>query len=987
MKRKKILISTSLLFLLLSGCNGGSSNNEQSGNLSINTSQSTTSGTGDNTSTDSSGGSTSSEVHAADKVYFHFKKDEVDFTTHALWVWGTNRNGKIYEVNGEDDFGSYLEMNPKEAIGEDYVKDGIYLLVRTKNSWSYQTTDTHIKYKDYIPTLNEQGQYELHVYFLLSNNKQELMVFKNLEETLRPKVMYAYLDTSLKKIVINADGPIETVSLYKLDNDFFYKEVNDYFPSFKQHLVHSQIETGGSNDAEIILEEDYELNCCYRIGCTFVEDNSYTSYYDAVLDKVFETTAFDKFVYEGDDLGATLNRDGEGNIISTTFKVWAPTSYYVGVNIYNYGFDSTQLDNASQLDKLLYDNISLKKKMTIDDTGVYSVTLDGDYSGKYYTYTIVNSIGTSETVDPYSYSSGINSKRSMIVDFENEKAKDEDFDALPLCWDGVDGYDIESSLDLSIYETHIRDLTMDDTWSSNPEDDELRGTFKGFIKRGTTYTSNDNVTVKTGFDHLEELGVNAIQLIPVFDQDNIEQHQHTTFNWGYNPQLYNVVEGSYSSDPFDGYCRIKEFKQLVAAFANNANHTRIIMDVVYNHVSSPSTNALSYTCPKYYFRLNDDGSYREGSGCGNEIRSEAPMMRKFIINSLKFWATEYKIKGFRFDLMGLIDCETLKLAKEELYKIDPDIVLYGEGWTGDGSYNTENAVTGSAYSKLYESDNSKGMVGAFNDCGRDAIRGGNGSWGETYTKPTHGFIAQGVEHFDSSKASKIADMMKGINSNAGANPEQTINYASCHDNFTLFDQLNWTLSEDGGVTEPDIEVVARASVAVNAMVFLSNGVAFMNGGEELFRSKILTDDDPDSPDNETTMYGKRISHNSYTYSDECNSYKYDRKAQLLEYFEMYKQVIALRKELVNAYYPKNMNESDQLINTWDVDDYDTAIATYRLGKDGSNYYIFFNGRSDSALIESTEHVEVLFNNATKINYNNGYNMSSKYQVVVMKGDK
>ena len=989
--KKKLLIASSLLFLFLSGCNGiGGGNNTSQGDLSINTSNNNvTSENGNQTSEGdktSSEGSTSTEVHAADKVFFHFKEGDIDFSDKALWVWGTNRSGQIFELNGTDDFGSYLEMNPKEDIGEDYVKDGIYLLVRTKNSWKYQTTDTHIKYNKYVPVL-ENGQYVLHVYFLISNNKQELMVFKTLEETLRPKVMYSYLDESLKKIKINADGAIKTVSLYKLPSEFFVKEINNLAPTINEHHIYSNVELGTSNDAEIVLDGNYELNSCYRVACTFVEDDSYTSYYDVVLDKVFGTTIFDKFVYEGNDLGVTLNKNEEGNIVSTTFKVWAPTSYYVGLNIYRYGHDSTQIENATALQKLALDNPSEKKVMTIDDKGVYSVTLDGDYSGKYYTYTIVNSIGTSETVDPYSYSSGINSKRTMIVNFDDEKAHNPEFDALPLNWDGHEDLDIESSLDLTIYETHIRDLTMDDSWSSNPEDDALRGTFKGFIKRGTTYTDDaTGVTVKTGFDHLEELGVNAIQLIPVFDQDNIEQHEHTTFNWGYNPQLYNVVEGSYSSDPFDGYSRIREFKELVAAFANNENHTRIIMDVVYNHVSSPSTNALSYTCPKYYFRLNEDGSYREGSGCGNEIRTEAPMMRKFIVNSLKFWATEYKVKGFRFDLMGLIDVETLKLVKEELYEIDPDIVLYGEGWTGDGSWNPEHGITPSTYSKLYESDDSKGMVGAFNDCGRDAIRGGNGSWGETYTKPTHGFIAQGAEHFDANRAKNIGEMMKGINPNApGANPEQTINYASCHDNYTLFDQLNWTLSDDGGKTEPNIEVVARASVAVNAMVFLSNGVAFMNGGEEIFRTKRLTDEDKDSPDDETTMYGYRVSHNSYTYSDECNSYKYERKVQLLEYFEMYKQFIQLRKELMPAFYPENTEEKYQLVNTWDIDDGDTALATFRKGRDGSAYFIYFNGRSDTALVESAEHNEILFNNSTDITYKNGYVMSSKYQVVVLKG--
>lgn len=1006
MIKKKLMILASLFFLVLTGCNGagGPSSSAPEGELSINTSfdsvdtssediiisndSPTSEMTSSPGSSENDGGSTSTPTttaNPADRVFFHFKEGDFDFETHALWVWGSDRSGIMFDCNGEDEFGPYLEIKPKEEIGELYVKDCIYILVRTRMSWAYQTTDTQIKYKDHIPQLID-GEYVLHVYFLLSENKQDLMVFDTLEETMRDKVMYAYLDEKLKKIVINADGAIKTVKLYKLPTSYFLDELKGKKVKYEDHLVYENLECGDKEKAEIILDHAFELNSCYKVGCTFVSDDSYISYYNVVLDKAFNSPLFDNYVYDGDDLGATVNKNADGKVQSITFKLWAPTAYYVRVNVYNYGFDSLQADNPTFDEIIKYDTPSQTMSLKIDKTGVYSCTMYGDHSGKYYTYTVINSLGTSEIPDPYAESSGINSKRSMIVNWDSEQVKVDEFDALPLKWDGDERLDIKSKLDLTIYETHIRDLTMDDSWSSNPEDDPLRGTFRGFIKRGTTYQEG-GVTVKTGFDHLEELGVNAIQLIPVFDQDNVERHDLTSFNWGYNPQLYNVVEGSYSSDPFDGYSRVREFRELVAAFANNANNTRIIMDVVYNHISSPTTNALNISCPKYYFRITDDGAYREGSGCGNEIRTEAPMMRRFIINSLKFWATNYKIKGFRFDLMGLIDCETLKQAKEELYEIDPDIILYGEGWTGDGSYNIDNGVTSSAYSMLYESDNSKGMVGAFNDCGRDAIRGGNGSWGELYTKPTHGFIAQGAEHFDAGKARNVGEMMKGINPNAGANPEQTINYASCHDNYTLFDQLNWTLSEDGGTTEPDIEVVARASVAVNGMVLMSNGVSFIHGGEEIFRSKILTDEDPDDSGHETTMYGKRISHNSYMYSDECNSYKYERKVQLLEYFEMYAALIDLRKELQAALYPKNTAESYDLVNTWDVDDKDTAIATYRKGVDGENYYILFNGRSENAHIDSTEHRDVLFNNGGNVTYSDGYVLPTKYQLVVMKGEK
>lgn len=494
--------------------------------------------------------------------------------------------------------------------------------------------------------------------------------------------------------------------------------------------------------------------------------------------------------------------------------------------------------------------------------------------------------------------------------------------------------------------------------------------------------------LKTGFDHLEELGVNAIQILPFFDQDNVEIN--SPYNWGYNPLNYNVLEGSYSTNPRDGLVRIREFKQLVAAYANNDNHTRIIMDVVYNHVSSAPNSNFQRLVPYYYFRMSEDFMYMDGSACGNEFASETTMGSKFIVDSVTFWAETYKIKGFRFDLMGLISKFTMQKVAEALYEIDPDIVIYGEAWTADGSWKPEeNAVSDAVYHDLYPVEGKSNGVGAFNDAGRDALKGNNNAGGDFEGYPGWGFISQGGSDLTQDKVDRVTEMLKGGNYGKGGNPRQTINYASCHDNYTLFDQLNWTLASSTNNTpedEPDIETVARASVAVNGAILMSNGVAFINGGEEIFRTKIEDNEKPTPY--EVNMYGKRVTHNSYTSSDYTNSYKYERKVQLYEYFEMYKELIEIRKQLEPVYFPENYDNSE-LISVWDNTASNHSIALYRKGKDGSAYHMLLSGRAENVYINCAEATQI-FTNGSDAEYvlgedgSNRYLLKEMYSIAIIK---
>ncbi|MFA5481326.1 MAG: hypothetical protein WC282_02975, partial [Bacilli bacterium] len=600
-------------------------------------------------------------------------------------------------------------------------------------------------------------------------------------------------------------------------------------------------------------------------------------------------------------------------------------------------------------------------EMTLQAKGVWHVRVEGNLHGAYYNYVVTNSAGANEVVDPYAKSAGINGVRGQVVNFDDPSVIPEGWDAIPDVWDGVEGYDIEHPTDLTVYEVHVRDLTSDDSWGGTPE---KAGKFAGFIEKGTTYTEGE-VTVKTGFDHIEELGVNAVQILPFYDNDNNEAAP--SYNWGYNPTNFNVVEGGYSLNPTNGLLRVKEFREVVQAFATNANKTRIIMDVVYNHVASVASSNLTKIMPKYYFRTNLDGSYTNASGVGNDTKSEAPMMRKLIVDSVKFWAETYKIKGFRFDLMGLIDVETMRQVKDVLHGVDPDFVTYGEGWAGfSGSSSSNPSDTGNVYSKLNPTTTSPGILGAFNDKGRNAIRGGNDQgWGGP-PLPGYGFISQS----DASAETKttVANMLKGWhgdNKIIGANPYQTVNYASCHDNYTLFDQLNYTLGDGTGAVEPSIYDVAAASVAVNSTVIMSQGIAFLHAGEEIFRTKVemtvaenaalpeeerLVPYDPAHPelkefaDPVVTMYGYIVSHNSYKSPDRTNSFKYERKVQLLNYFNKYKEAVHARSYVSRYAYAA---DTSGFMATWVSGN---AIGLWVKGS-GTNAEIcyFVNGRTTGSI--------------------------------------
>ena len=994
--KNKIIKACALLTLIITSitsCDNTTSEDNNSSNTTSYLDTSVTNTTSGVTTTTSDGGDEVINRDYTDippvnvTIRFHNESNSYDNLRYWLWTDTVEIEQEI-EKTGVDDFGMYYTFNPDELFGEGVADKGFYFLIKEAGTWNGKTTDTPIMYEDYKPYLVD-GVSTLEL-FAVSGTSGSLDIFDNKKDALGDKMSVNEVIDDFKKLHLVGTNAIKRVRVYRYDSTYYALPENQQNILRTKYKIFDETYTQEENVTEINIPiEDFKFNYTYEVRSSFHSDQFKTKISTVTYQSLYDSEEFSSLVYNGDDLGAVVASDKQ----STTFKLWAPTASLVRLSLYKYGNDSSFEDeNLTTTQKSEYDYPYINYNMELTNTGVWQYTVDEDLNGVYYTYTVIGSMGNNKVVDPYAKSAGLNGVRGMVVDFESEELKDEEFDKVPQVWDGVEGYDIISSQDLIISENHIRDLTMDETWSSREEDQDLKGTYLGFAKSGTTYTDIESgVTVKTGADHLEELGVNAIQILPFFDQDNYEIN--SAYNWGYNPLNYNVLEGSYSSNPKDGFARIKEFKQLVTHYANNKNHTRIIMDVVYNHVSKVALSNFSLIVPYYYFRVDDELNYLDGAACGNEFNSQRPMASKFIVDSVTFWASTYKIKGFRFDLMGLLDVNTMIKVKQALYEVDPDIVIYGEPWRADGVWdNTEYALKPQVYSMLWDGYNgTRGQVGGFNDDGRNALKGNN--------DPGYGFISKGESDMTTDILNQMANMFKG-STNSGANPRQTINYASCHDNFTLFDQLNWTLSPDGGTTKPDEYEVARASVAVNGFILMSNGVAFINGGEELFRSKVEYDDSAlESTYKE--MYGEKISHNSYSSSDETNAYQYDRKVKFLDYFNMYKDLVNLRKELYMIPYPNNIDSSDD-IEVWDNTANTTRLAGYRRGKDNGTYVILLNGRHNGSWFTSNSrhqgssfsdpNLSLIFNNSSKspvFHSENGvdyYELQDMYQLVIYKNN-
>lgn len=868
-------------------------------------------------------------------VTIHYHNDDGENDNRSFYFWFTGINGAEYTpdsiTNENKDMQISFDFTSEE--GSLLYKKKMFMIVKTTGTWAGKSDDTPIDFAAFPP--DGTGLTEI---WCIPGEGSSIEMYATEAETQMDKISYAVF-TDWKTIrAITTIAP-SSYRLYAFTTNYYKLNSVDKEIHRQEYILTTGTSpsttptTFNSMNCEqfyIVLNYTIHVNVQYVLEATFSTNPSKWLSKNVAFDPLYETERFNAYYnYDGSDLGATYSSN------ETTFKVWAPTATRVIVMLYNSGIPSEYPSG---------DDSWGGYNMAYRPGGIWELTITGrDLNNRYYNYYLINSLGANEVVDPYAKACNVNGDRGMVLNFNQTDPTG--WENVPQRWDGEEGYDIESANELSVYEVHVRDLTSHESWNGN----ETPGTYKAFYEPDTRLASDSNVT--TGFDHIEELGIKAIQLLPVFDSDNDEVNY--SFNWGYNPKNYNCVEGAFSSNPYNGATRVREFKSLVQAYANNANHTRVIMDVVYNHVSSAPASSFTKLMPKYYFRYAEGTYYYDGSGCGNEVKTEAPMMRKFIVESLCWWASEYKIKGFRFDLMGLIDVETLKEAATVLYQIDPDIVLYGEGWRGDGgNFHGEGlaADTGNAYSQLYGT-NTRIAVGGFNDTGRNALRGDN--------KPGYGYMQQGPADISADTRNKVATTLWGIHEGKGGNPSQTINYVSCHDNYTLYDQLFATLGD--GTNSASKTVLFNASTAAHAFIMISNGIAFMQGGEEFFRTKVVDSSLEEDILSETyhTFYGVNISHNSYNSPDSVNTFDWTRKVSVdgidtSGYFAKFSQAIKLHSSLpkypysLEAFPYTQTSAGDPIYNiSWAGSEKGSSSPNTYNGCSGfqlDEYFVFLGGR-------------------------------------------
>lgn len=505
----------------------------------------------------------------------------------------------------------------------------------------------------------------------------------------------------------------------------------------------------------------------------------------------------DKSAYSGNDLGASYSKK------ATTFKVWSPNAASVRVNVFEHGSD-----NEGDAGSIMSRAMSLDKT-----TGVWSVTINGDLLNKYYTYSVTHGKTTKETADVYAKACGVNGQRSMVVDLSTTN---------PEGWKNDKHVLVQNQTDASVWEISVADFSSSE---SSGVSEANRGKYLAFTEEGTTVNGVQGAS-STCVDYLKKLGVKYVQIMPFYDFGSVDESKNIMdqYNWGYDPVNYNCPEGSYSTNPKKGEVRIKECKQMIQALHNAG--IGVIMDVVYNHTYT-SDSWLQRTVPNYYYRMNNDGTFSNGSGCSNDTASEHLMFRKYMIDSVTYWASEYHIDGFRFDLMGLHDVTTMNSIRTALDNLYADgsgsqILMYGEAW--DMATNCDEGTVLASQKNLKQLSD---RIGAFDDTIRDAIKGSTGG--------TDGAFVQ--------EGSRRANLKTGIagqsdTTTGWANvPSQCVTYASCHDNLCLYDKLVGSVyGADGKYRKRYEDLVAMNKLSA-AIVITSQGIPFSLGGEEFCRSK------------------------------------------------------------------------------------------------------------------------------------------------------
>lgn len=606
-----------------------------------------------------------------------------------------------------------------------------------------------------------------------------------------------------------------------------------------------------------------------------------------------QLNSFDNYPgYYGTDLELVYTPE------QSVFTLWAPTASKVRLNLYAAG------DGGEPEEQI---------EMNPADDGTWRINIDRDLNGKFYTFQIEkDGKWLGETPGIWAKAVGVNGNRAAVIDWNETN---------PEGWESDKSPELNMYSDIILYELHHRDFSI-----APNSGIQNKGKFLALTETGTKTPEGHT----SGIDHLKELGVTHIHILPSFDFATVDEKKldEKQYNWGYDPKNYNVPDGSYSTDPGNPVTRIREFKEMVKSLHENG--LRIVLDVVYNHTASTNHSNFNLTVPDYFYRQNPDGSYSNGSGCGNETASEREMVRQYIVESVKFWAKEYHIDGFRFDLMGIHDIETMNRLRAELMKIDPTIFVYGEGWLADNSPLPleQRAVK----------DNISQMEGiaVFCDDFRDALKG------STFDEQSPGYASGNINgNFEPVKFGIVgATEHPQVDYNGllysswpyAAAPSQVVNFVSCHDGYTLVDKLKLSVLGDNAENE-----LVPIDKLIHTVLLTAQGIPFIRGGEEVIQDK-------------------QGNPNSFNATDEVNQIDWSFKDKNLDFFNYLKGLIALRKA-----HPAFRIPTKEGLQQWlhFMDTGDSGVIAYTLGEhangdEWTEILVAYNGNRGEAEINIPE---------------------------------
>ena len=741
------------------------------------------------------------------QLTFYWQDEEADYSTCDMWIWYPNADGHGYLFH-PCAYGVKVVLNVPEDVSE------VGFIVRRRcsdpggASWGEATKD-----------------YDGDRYAEITGDTTEVYLLPGDEN------QYKSNDGG---VTLYQEKKMTMAGIIELNQIQYYLNPAVRLESLDQVTVTEQ-ETGRKLEVtglsslnnsviagKITVGEELDLTRSYT-----VQIEGYDAI-TAVPTGVFDSAAFaEKYNYDGDDLGAVPGENG------TTFKVWAPTASKVVLNLFEAG------DGGEAYDRV---------EMTRGEQGVWS-TKQPCGAGTYYTYTVTTVVGEQEAVDPYARAAGVNGDRGMVINLDETDPEGFGEDAFV---DSISAYN-----EAVIWEVHVRDFSNKLASSAYP------GKYLAFTEHGLTNASGE----PAGVDYLTDLGITHVHLQPVYDYATVdESSDEPQFNWGYDPKNYNVPEGSYSTDPFHGEVRVREFKQMVQALHQSG--LGVVMDVVYNHTYD-GNSCFNRIVPYYYYRFDNRGGWSNGSGCGNETASERSMFRKYMVDSVSYWAKEYHVDGFRFDLMALHDVQTMQEIEAAVHAVNPRAILYGEGWTGGTTPLMENRRASQAnIKKVTASEGAIGAVAVFNDAIRDGLKG------SVFNAKDRGYIS-GI--ISKNTAGQVVFGLTGGVKNTMVSwsvPNNgVINYMACHDNHTLYDRLLASCS----VETPEERL--RMNRFGTSIIMIGKGIPFFLAGEEILRSK-----GGDS--------------NSYKSSDEVNNIRWDdltAGSDNMAMRDFYRGLIALRK--------------------------------------------------------------------------------------------